>query len=39
MQNIIDRLEKKRDAARVGGGVQRVEAQHRRGKLTARERL
>src|ERR1700759_2661016 len=39
MQNIIDRLEKKRDAARVGGGVQRVEAQHRRGKLTARERI
>jgi len=39
MQNIIDRLEKKRDAARVGGGAQRVEAQHRRGKLTARERL
>src|SRR6201993_907831 len=39
MQNILDRLEEKREAARAGGGVRRVEAQHRRGKLTARERL
>ena len=39
MQNILDRLEEKRQAARAGGGVRRVEAQHRRGKLTARERL
>ena len=39
MQNILDRLEKQREAARAGGGVRRVEAQHRRGKLTARERL
>ncbi|HEU0156007.1 MAG TPA: acyl-CoA carboxylase subunit beta, partial [Stellaceae bacterium] len=28
-----------RDAARAGGGEARIEAQHRRGKLTARERL
>ena len=39
MQNILDRLEEQRAAARAGGGVRRVEAQHRRGKLTARERL
>src|ERR1700726_238224 len=39
MQNILDRLEEQRQAAGAGGGVRRVEAQHRRGKLTARERL
>src|SRR5689334_21624552 len=39
MHNILDRLEEKREAARAGGGLRRVEAQHRRGKLTARERL
>src|SRR5271167_4870928 len=39
MDNILDRLEEQRQAARAGGGVRRVEAQHRRGKLTARERL
>ena len=39
MQTILDRLEEKREAARAGGGKRRVEAQHRRGKLTARERL
>ncbi len=39
MDNILDRLEEKRRAARAGGGARRVEAQHRRGKLTARERI
>src|SRR5947199_1047355 len=39
MQNILDRLEEQREAARAGGGLRRVEAQHRRGKLTARERI
>src|ERR1700752_3588116 len=39
MQNILDRLEEKREAARAGGGLRRFEAQNRRGKLTARERL
>src|SRR6201993_2038555 len=39
MQAILDRLEEKREAARLGGGKRRVEAQHARGKLTARERL
>jgi propionyl-CoA carboxylase beta chain len=39
MHKILDRLEEKRAAARAGGGTRRVEAQHRRGKLTARERI
>src|SRR5687768_11382504 len=39
MQDILDQLEKKRAAARLGGGTKRIEAQHRKGKLTARERL
>jgi propionyl-CoA carboxylase beta chain len=39
MREILDRLEEKRAAARIGGGAARIEAQHRRGKLTARERI
>ncbi len=39
MDNILDRLDEKRRAAHEGGGAARVEAQHLRGKLTARERL
>ena len=39
MQDILTRLEQKRAAARAGGGARRIEGQHRRGKLTARERL
>jgi propionyl-CoA carboxylase beta subunit len=39
MQEILTRLEQQREAARAGGGPRRAEAQHRRGKLTARERL
>ena len=39
MNDILERLEEKRAAARVGGGAGRIEAQHKRGKLTARERL
>jgi propionyl-CoA carboxylase beta chain len=39
MQDILTLLEHKRAAARAGGGTRRTEAQHRRGKLTARERL
>jgi propionyl-CoA carboxylase beta chain len=38
-QKIQDRLDEKRKAARAGGGAARIEAQHRRGKLTARERI
>jgi propionyl-CoA carboxylase beta chain len=39
MHDILGRLQEKRAAARLGGGASRIEAQHRRGKLTARERL
>ena len=39
MQEIIHQLEEKRSAARRGGGTKRIEAQHKKGKLTARERL
>ncbi|MDP3873751.1 MAG: acyl-CoA carboxylase subunit beta [Pseudomonadota bacterium] len=39
MQDIILKLDEKREQARLGGGQRRIEAQHKRGKLTARERL
>ena len=39
MSNIIEQLEKKRKEAREGGGKKRVDSQHARGKLTARERI
>ena len=39
MKDILDRLEARRDEARLGGGKARIEAQHKRGKLTARERI
>jgi propionyl-CoA carboxylase beta chain len=39
MQEILHKLEEKRAEARAGGGIKRVEAQHARGKLTARERV
>lgn len=39
MSTINTRLEEKRTAALAGGGARRVEAQHAKGKLTARERL
>ena len=39
MHDIIEALEQKRHEARMGGGQARIEAQHNRGKLTARERL
>ncbi len=35
----ILKLEQKRQQARLGGGVERTKAQHKKGKLTARERL
>ncbi|GGZ15767.1 acyl-CoA carboxylase subunit beta [Novosphingobium colocasiae] len=35
----IAEMEKRRSAARMGGGQARIDAQHARGKLTARERL
>ncbi len=39
MHDIIDQLELKRRAARQGGGEIRIAAQHKKGKLSARERL
>jgi propionyl-CoA carboxylase beta chain len=39
MQHILEELEKRRAAARLGGGQRRIETQHAKGKLTARERL
>ena len=35
----IEHLRKLREQARLGGGPRRIEAQHAKGKLTARERL
>ncbi len=39
MQEIIEALEKRRQEARLGGGQTRIDIQHKKGKLTARERL
>jgi len=39
MQTILDKLEDRRKTARLGGGQKRIDAQHKRGKLTARERI
>ncbi|MBI1244514.1 MAG: methylmalonyl-CoA carboxyltransferase [Alphaproteobacteria bacterium] len=39
MQEILKELETRRARARAGGGERRIEAQHSKGKLTARERL
>ena len=39
MQEIIRQLEEKRAAARRGGGQERIEKQHGKGKLTARDRI
>ena len=39
MQDIIRELEKKREAARQGGGRKRIDKQHAKGKLSARERI
>ena len=39
MNDINRMLEERRQVARQGGGEKRIEAQHARGKLTARERI
>ncbi|MBT5765784.1 acyl-CoA carboxylase subunit beta [Pseudemcibacter sp.] len=39
MQDILDKLEERRQSARSGGGEARINAQHEKGKLTARERI
>ncbi|WP_339710297.1 acyl-CoA carboxylase subunit beta [uncultured Sphingosinicella sp.] len=39
MQKVLAELERRRDAAKLGGGQVRIDAQHAKGRLTARERL
>ena len=39
MTDILQELDQRRKAARLGGGAKRIEAQHAKGKLTARERI
>ena len=39
MHDIIRELDEKRAAARLGGGQHRIDAQHAKGKLSARERI
>ncbi len=39
MKDILHELEARRQAARLGGGQRRIDAQHAKGKLTARERI
>ena len=39
MKKILRELEKRREQARLGGGQKRIQAQHDKGKLTARERI
>ena len=39
MQEIINQLEDQRQSARLGGGQKRIDVQHSKGKLTARERI
>ena len=39
MNEILKELENRRQQARLGGGQARIDAQHKKGKLTARERI
>lgn len=39
LQAMIRRIEEKRAEARLGGGKKRIDTQHTKGKLTARERI
>ncbi|WP_274427071.1 acyl-CoA carboxylase subunit beta [Chelativorans sp. YIM 93263] len=39
MKEVLKELERRHAAARIGGGEKRIEQQHAKGKLTARERL
>ena len=39
MKHILEKLDRRRVQARLGGGQGRIDAQHARGKLTARERI
>ncbi len=39
MKDILQELEDRREQARAGGGQKRIDSQHTKGKLTARERI
>ncbi|WP_269581615.1 acyl-CoA carboxylase subunit beta [Roseibium sp. Sym1] len=39
MKEVLAELEQRRETARLGGGQRRIDAQHGKGKLTARERI
>jgi len=39
MKNKLDELSEKKEAAKLGGGEQKIKNQHGKGKLTARERI
>ena len=39
MEDIIKELEARRLNAKLGGGQKRIDSQHKKGKLTARERI
>jgi len=39
MKDILQELDRRRDEARLGGGQSRIDSQHAKGKLTARERI
>ena len=39
MTDVLLELEKRRENARLGGGQRRIDSQHAKGKLTARERV
>ncbi|WP_068113799.1 acyl-CoA carboxylase subunit beta [Tropicimonas marinistellae] len=39
MKDILEELETRRASARMGGGQRRIDNQHKKGKLTARERI
>jgi len=39
VKEILDQLESRRNEARLGGGQKRIDSQHAKGKLTARERI
>ena len=39
MNTVITELKNRRDEAKLGGGQRRIDSQHAKGKLTARERL
>src|ERR1700735_2577101 len=39
LKQMLERLDRRRARARLGGGEARIKAQHAKGKLTARERI